>query len=103
MFAEISHVLNKIRKYSHCYYLLCTKVVEKAKSVSSTRLPKSPTISPDLAPNDFHLFPTLKVFLGGRRFKFIEMKDVVSSSYMDRRWSSMTKACKNSSHAMKSA
>jgi histone-lysine N-methyltransferase SETMAR len=28
-----------------------------------------PAYSPDLAPNDFHLFPKLKKFLGGRRFK----------------------------------
>jgi histone-lysine N-methyltransferase SETMAR len=25
--------------------------------------------SPDLAPSDFHLFPTLKEFLDGRRFR----------------------------------
>jgi histone-lysine N-methyltransferase SETMAR len=28
-----------------------------------------PAYSPDLAPSDFHLFPKLKEFLGGRRFK----------------------------------
>ena len=28
MFAEISHILNKIRKYSHFYYMRCKKVVE---------------------------------------------------------------------------
>ena len=27
-----------------------------------------PPYSPDLAPSDFHLFPKLKIFLGGRRF-----------------------------------
>ena len=27
-----------------------------------------PTYSPDSAPSDFHLFPTLKEFLGGRHF-----------------------------------
>jgi len=34
--------------------------------------------SPDLAPSDFHLFPTLKEFLGGRRFlSDEEVKDAV--------------------------
>jgi histone-lysine N-methyltransferase SETMAR len=34
--------------------------------------------SPDLAPSDFHLFPKLKEFLGGRRFKSNEdVKDAV--------------------------
>jgi histone-lysine N-methyltransferase SETMAR len=28
-----------------------------------------PAYSPDLAPSDFHLFPKLKEFLNGRRFK----------------------------------
>jgi histone-lysine N-methyltransferase SETMAR len=28
-----------------------------------------PAYSPDLAASDFHLFPKLKEFLGGRRFK----------------------------------
>jgi histone-lysine N-methyltransferase SETMAR len=28
-----------------------------------------PAYSPDLTPSDFHLFPKLKEFLGGRRFK----------------------------------
>jgi histone-lysine N-methyltransferase SETMAR len=28
-----------------------------------------PAYSPDLAPSDFHLFPKLKEFLGGRGFK----------------------------------
>jgi histone-lysine N-methyltransferase SETMAR len=33
---------------------------------------------PDLAPSDFHLFPKLKEFLGGRRFKSDEeVKDAV--------------------------
>jgi histone-lysine N-methyltransferase SETMAR len=37
-----------------------------------------PTCSPDLAPSDFHLFPKLKEFLGGRRFKSDEeVKDAV--------------------------
>jgi histone-lysine N-methyltransferase SETMAR len=32
--------------------------------------------SPDLAPSDFHLFPKLEEFLGGRRFKSdVEVKD----------------------------
>jgi histone-lysine N-methyltransferase SETMAR len=31
-----------------------------------------PAYSPDLAPSDFHLFPKLKEFLGGRRFKSYE-------------------------------
>jgi histone-lysine N-methyltransferase SETMAR len=34
--------------------------------------------SPDLAPSDFHLFPNLKTFSGGRRFKSDEeLKDAV--------------------------
>jgi hypothetical protein len=34
--------------------------------------------SPDLAPSDFHLFPKLKEFLGGRRLKNDEeVKDAV--------------------------
>jgi histone-lysine N-methyltransferase SETMAR len=34
--------------------------------------------SPDLAPSDFHLFRTLKEFLGGRRFKSDEeVKDAI--------------------------
>jgi hypothetical protein len=37
-----------------------------------------PACSPDLPPSDFHLFPKLKEFLGGRRFKSDEeAKDVV--------------------------
>jgi histone-lysine N-methyltransferase SETMAR len=37
-----------------------------------------PAYSPDLAPCDFHLFPKLKEFLGGRRFKSDEeVKDSV--------------------------
>jgi histone-lysine N-methyltransferase SETMAR len=37
-----------------------------------------PAYSPDLAPTDFHLFPKLKEFLGGRRFKSDEeVKDAV--------------------------
>jgi histone-lysine N-methyltransferase SETMAR len=37
-----------------------------------------PAYSSDLAPSDFHLFPKLKEFLGGRRFKSDEeMKDAV--------------------------
>jgi histone-lysine N-methyltransferase SETMAR len=37
-----------------------------------------PAYIPDLAPSDFHLFPKLKEFLGGRRFKSDETtKDAV--------------------------
>jgi histone-lysine N-methyltransferase SETMAR len=37
-----------------------------------------PAYSPDLAPSDFQLFPKLKEFLGGRRFKSdAEVKDAV--------------------------
>jgi histone-lysine N-methyltransferase SETMAR len=37
-----------------------------------------PAYSPDLAASDFHLFPKLKEFLGGRRFKSNEeVKDAV--------------------------
>jgi histone-lysine N-methyltransferase SETMAR len=39
---------------------------------------EDPAYSPDLAPSDFHLFPKLKEFLGGRRFKSDEtVKDAV--------------------------
>jgi histone-lysine N-methyltransferase SETMAR len=42
------------------------------------RLPASVAYSPDLAPSDFHLFPKLKEFLSGRRFKSDEdVKDAV--------------------------
>jgi hypothetical protein len=38
-----------------------------------------PAYSPDFAPSDFNLFPKLKEFLGGRRFKGDEeMKDAVN-------------------------
>jgi histone-lysine N-methyltransferase SETMAR len=37
-----------------------------------------PAYSPDLAPNDFHLYPKLEEFLVGRRFKSDEeVKDAV--------------------------
>jgi histone-lysine N-methyltransferase SETMAR len=37
-----------------------------------------PAHSPDLTPNDFRLFPTLKEFLSGKRFKSDEeVKDAV--------------------------
>jgi histone-lysine N-methyltransferase SETMAR len=37
-----------------------------------------PAYSPELAPSDFHLFPKLKEFFGGRRFKSgEEVKDAV--------------------------
>jgi histone-lysine N-methyltransferase SETMAR len=36
-----------------------------------------PAYSPDLTPSDFHLFPKLKEFLGGRRFKSDEVTDAV--------------------------
>jgi histone-lysine N-methyltransferase SETMAR len=37
-----------------------------------------PAYSLDLAPSDFHLFPKLKEFLGGRRFKSDEeVKDAI--------------------------
>jgi len=36
-----------------------------------------PPYSPDLAPSDFHLFPTLKEFLGVRLFKSNEVNDSV--------------------------
>jgi histone-lysine N-methyltransferase SETMAR len=37
-----------------------------------------PAYSPDLAPSDFHLFPTVKEVLGGRRFRRDEtVKDAV--------------------------
>jgi histone-lysine N-methyltransferase SETMAR len=55
-----------------------------------------PAYSPDLAPSDFHFFPKLKEFLGGRRFK-------IGEEVKDWRRRSMTKAFKNSSHAMTSA
>jgi histone-lysine N-methyltransferase SETMAR len=37
-----------------------------------------PAYRPDMDPSDFHLFPTLKKFLGGRPFKSDEkVKDAV--------------------------
>jgi histone-lysine N-methyltransferase SETMAR len=40
-----------------------------------------PAQSPDFAPSDFHLFSTLKEFLGGRRFKSDEeLKDSVKQT-----------------------
>jgi histone-lysine N-methyltransferase SETMAR len=39
-----------------------------------------PAYSPNLAPSDFHLFPKLKEFLGGRSFKSDEtVKDAVKA------------------------
>jgi hypothetical protein len=40
-----------------------------------------PAYSPDFVPSDFHLFPKLKEFLGGRRYKSDEtVKDAVKES-----------------------
>jgi histone-lysine N-methyltransferase SETMAR len=36
---------------------------------SASEVFEDPAYSPDLAPSDFHLFPALKEFLGGRHFK----------------------------------
>jgi hypothetical protein len=37
-----------------------------------------PAYSPDFAPSDFHMFPALKEFLGGRRFRSDkEVKDAI--------------------------
>jgi hypothetical protein len=38
-----------------------------------------PPQSPDLAPNDFHVFLHLKTFLGGRRFHDDEVKEAVNT------------------------
>jgi histone-lysine N-methyltransferase SETMAR len=39
-----------------------------------------PAYSPDLAPSDFHLFPKLKEFLGGKRMETdAEVKDTVTA------------------------
>jgi histone-lysine N-methyltransferase SETMAR len=39
-----------------------------------------PPYSPDLAPSDFHVFPHLKTFLGGRRFQnYSEVKEAVNT------------------------
>jgi hypothetical protein len=62
-----------------------------------------PAYSPYLAPSDIHFFPKLKEFLGGRRFKSEEVKDAAKEWLMYWRRRSMTKAYKNSSHAMTSA
>jgi histone-lysine N-methyltransferase SETMAR len=35
-----------------------------------------PPYSPELAPSDFHVFLHLKTFLGGRRFRSDEIKEV---------------------------
>lgn len=43
-----------------------------------------PPYSPDLAPSDFHLFPKLKVFLGGQRFSSNEeVKTAVEAYFAD--------------------
>jgi histone-lysine N-methyltransferase SETMAR len=39
-----------------------------------------PAYSPDLAPSDFHLFPKLKVFLGGKHMETdAEVKETVTA------------------------
>jgi hypothetical protein len=50
-----------------------------------------PAYSPDLAPSDFHLFPKLKEFLGGKRME------------TDWRPSSMTRGSSSCSHDWTSA
>jgi histone-lysine N-methyltransferase SETMAR len=38
-----------------------------------------PPYSPDLVPSDFHVFPHLKTFLGGRRFHDDEVKEALNT------------------------
>jgi len=42
-----------------------------------------PPYSPDLAPSDFHLFPNLKKYLGGRRFSTNEEVEMVVTEYFE--------------------
>lgn len=46
----------------------CLKAMAKINELHYDLLPHPP-YSPDLAPSDFHLFPKLKTFLGGQKFK----------------------------------
>ena len=46
----------------------CVKAMAKINELHYELLPHPP-YSPDLAPSDFHLFPKLKNFLGGRKFE----------------------------------
>jgi histone-lysine N-methyltransferase SETMAR len=61
-----------------------------------------PAYSPDLAPNDFRLFPKLKEFLGGRRFKSNEVKGAVKE-WLNGLATVYDEGIQNSSHAMTSA
>jgi len=49
------------------------KVIQKLKTIYAQRSCRStaayPAYKPDSAPSDYHLFSTLKEFLGGRCFK----------------------------------
>jgi histone-lysine N-methyltransferase SETMAR len=45
----------------------CTVAAQKIKELGFELVPHPP-YSPDLAPSDFHLFPKLKIFLGGKKF-----------------------------------
>ena len=45
----------------------CNIAMSKISELNFDLLPHPP-YSPDLAPSDFHLFPKLKMFLGGQRF-----------------------------------
>ena len=45
----------------------CVLAMAKIHELKYELLPHPP-YSPDMAPSDFHLFPKLKIFLGGRRF-----------------------------------
>jgi histone-lysine N-methyltransferase SETMAR len=63
-----------------------------------------PAYNPDLAPSDFHLFPKLNEFLGGRRFRSDEdVKDAVKEWLNGLGAKVYDEAYKNSSHAMTSA
>ena len=59
-----------------------TSVVAMAKlhELGHELLPHPP-YSPDLAPSDFHLFPKLKIFLGGRKFASTEELTAELESY----------------------
>jgi histone-lysine N-methyltransferase SETMAR len=45
----------------------CTVAAKKIEELGFELVPQPP-YSPDLAPSDFHLFPKLKIFLGGKKF-----------------------------------
>jgi hypothetical protein len=60
----------------------CTKVLLPwQKLMNWYELLLHPLYSPDLASSDFHLFPKLKILLGGQRFSTMEELTVVEEGY----------------------